>query len=252
MRDGIDPTEAFAAEAAGASAVYAVGDIHGRLDLLEGIEAAIGEDVARTRPARPVICYLGDYIDRGPQSAAVLERLSAPACDGVARVFLKGNHEDRMLAFLADPAANGPRWMQYGGREALESYAIRVPEAVADTAWAGLRDELAERLPERHLRFLRELRLAFAWERYLFVHAGLNPDRPTDDQDPHDLMWIREPFLSSGRDWGRIVVHGHVIVEEPQLRPNRIGIDTGAYRSGRLTCLVATAGAPRLLTAYSS
>lgn len=231
------------------TSVYAVGDVHGCLDLLEQMERLIGEDIARSQSPRPVICYLGDYIDRGSHSAQVIERLAYPADDGVRRVFLKGNHEDRMLAFLDDPAVNGPSWMQFGGREALESYGVRVPEVMADEAWAGLRDELARAVPDRHLTFLRELRLAFAWDRYLFVHAGLDPDRPLEDQREHDLMWIREPFLSSEREWGLTVVHGHVIVEEPPFRPNRIGIDTGAYRSGRLTCLVATRQEPRLLVA---
>ncbi len=234
-------------EAADATAVYAVGDVHGRLDLLEEIEAAIAADIAATRPVRPVICYLGDYIDRGPASAQVIDRLATPFDDGVTRVFLMGNHEDRMLGFLTAPAADGPAWLQYGGREALESYGLTVPSLPLAADWPRLRDALAAALPPAHLDFLRGLRLAFAWRGYLFVHAGLDPARPMNAQDPRDLMWIREPFLSSDRDWGLRVVHGHVIVDAPVFRANRIGIDTGAYHSGRLTCLVVSDGETRLI-----
>lgn len=234
-------------EAADATAIYAVGDVHGRLDLLEEMEAAIAADIAVTRPVRPVICYLGDYIDRGPASAQVIGRLAAPFGDGVTRVFLMGNHEDRMLGFLAAPAADGPAWLQYGGREALESYGLSVPALPVNADWPRLRDALAAALPPAHLDFLRALRLAFVWRGYLFVHAGLDPARPVSAQDPHDLMWIREPFLSTDRDWGLRVVHGHVIVDAPVFRANRIGIDTGAYHSGRLTCLVVSDGETRLI-----
>lgn len=234
-------------EAADATSVYAVGDVHGRLDLLEEIEVAIGADIAAIRPARPVICYLGDYVDRGPASAQVIDRLATPFADDVARVFLKGNHEDRMLEFLEAPAAAGPAWLQYGGREALESYGVAVPERVEGADWMRMRDMFSAALPTAHLAFLRALRLAFVWRGYLFVHAGLDPARPVNAQDGHDLMWIREPFLSADRDWGLRVVHGHVIADRPVFRPNRIGIDTGAYHSGRLTCLVASDDGTRLI-----
>jgi serine/threonine protein phosphatase 1 len=243
----IDVTTYPSPEAAQATAIYAVGDIHGRLDLLNAIEGAIGADITATRPMNPVICYLGDYVDRGPASAQVIDRLSTSFDDGVARVFLMGNHENRMLGFLDTPAQDGPAWLQYGGREALESYGLVVPARPVDEDWPRLRDALAAALPDRHLAFLQALRLAFVWRDHLFVHAGLNPTRPATEQDPRDLMWIREPFLSSDRDWGLRVVHGHVIVDEPVFRPNRIGIDTGAYYSDRLTCLVVTEAGTRLI-----
>jgi serine/threonine protein phosphatase 1 len=238
-------------EAAEADAVYAVGDVHGRLDLLEAMEAAIARDIAATRPARPLICYLGDYVDRGPESAGVIERLCGPFDDDVPRVFLKGNHEDRMLDFLEDPIARGPSWMKFGGREALHSYGLDPSGSESETDWLRLRDALRANLPPPHLAFLRALRLAFVWRGHLFVHAGVDPARPLASQSPHDLMWIREPFLSSEQDWGLTVVHGHVITEEPQFRPNRIGIDTGAYGSGRLTCLAVSAGGRRIIEARS-
>lgn len=243
----IDASQLHRERFAAATRVYAIGDIHGRLDLLEEIEAAIAADIAATAPARPLICYLGDYIDRGPQSAQVIDKLASTPTDGVDRAFLIGNHEDRMIAFLDDPAANGPAWMKFGGREALESYGLAVPEEVPDDAWPALRDQLEAALPDSHRAFLQGLLIGLRWRDWLFVHAGLDPERPVTEQAERDLMWIREPFLGSPREWGFRVVHGHVIVEEPEFRSNRIGIDTGAYRSGRLTCLVIDAAGERLI-----
>lgn len=243
----IDVTNLPSHEAEGATAVYAVADIHGRLDLLDRMEILIADDIAEHRPRRPLICYLGDYIDRGPRSAQVIDRLCTVSRDGVPRIFLKGNHEDRMIDFLSDPRGNGPSWMKFGGREALESYGLDVPHEPDDGGWLRLRDALAGVLPEEHRDFLDALRLGLKWRDYLFVHAGIDPDKPLDAQSAHDLMWIREPFLSSERRWDYRIVHGHVIVDEPVFRDNRIGIDTGAYQSGKLTCLVATEDGTRLL-----
>ncbi len=230
-----------------ATAIYAVGDIHGRIDLLDKIDRAIAADIARSRPGRPLICYLGDYIDRGPHSAQVIDRLCALQGSGPERVFLKGNHEDRMIDFLTDPVANGPAWMKFGGREALQSYGLTVPIIMHGSDWAALRDRLDAVLPQSHRRFLSELHLGVVWREYLLVHAGLNPERPITAQLKRDLMWIREPFLGSECDWGFKVVHGHVIEKDPVFRPNRIGIDTGAYQSGCLTCLVLDSDGERLI-----
>jgi len=242
-------------EAAGTTVVYAVGDVHGRLDLLQAMDRLIADDIAATRPERPAVCYLGDYIDRGPHSAEVISHLADRLADrdietAPARIFLKGNHEDRMLDFLAEPDVHGPPWMEHGGIEALASYGLTTSREPPGGDWNGLRHELRQRLPARHLKFLRGLRLAFVWRGYVFVHAGLNPGRPMRAQDPHDLMWIKEPFLSSTREWSHRVVHGHVVGPEPVFRDNRIGIDTGASRFGRLTCLVVAEGPPRVLQAH--
>lgn len=245
--DTIDVGSLTSAETTTATVVYAIGDIHGRLDLLNIMEAAIADDIGSTNPAEPLICYLGDYIDRGPHSAQVIERLCGPFEDDVPRIFLKGNHEDRMIDFLVDPAKNGPAWMQFGGRDALDSYGVPVPTNLDDVDWPALRDALSDKLPDKHGTFLAALRLGWVWRDYLFVHAGIRPDTPLDQQSPRDLMWIREPFLSSTQDWGIKVVHGHVIVDEPVLRSNRFGIDTGAYQSGKLTCLVADISGARIL-----
>ncbi|MFK4794945.1 metallophosphoesterase [Sphingobium sp. ZW T5_29] len=234
-----------------AGMIYAIGDIHGRLDLLDQIEATIADDIAKSKNPTPLICYLGDYIDRGPQSAQVIDRLCSYSGDGVRRLFLKGNHEDRMIDFLVDPIANGPAWMKFGGREALESYGLIVPIELSDADWNNLRDQLNAVLPDSHRNFLSALLLGVRWRGYLLVHAGLNPERPVSAQVQHDLMWIREPFLSSERDWGFKVIHGHVITEQPDFRANRIGIDTGAYQTGCLTCLVLSNDGERLIQAWS-
>jgi serine/threonine protein phosphatase 1 len=242
-------------EAADTSVVYAVGDVHGRLDLLQAMDALIADDIAATRPERPTICYLGDYVDRGPHSAEVVSHLAASrAADpaGPIRVFLKGNHEDRMLDFFAAPERHGPPWMEHGGIEALASYGLTTGREPLDGDWNRLRDDLQARLPAAHLDFLRALRLAFVWRGYVFVHAGLNPGRPLEAQDPRDLMWIKEPFLSSTCEWSHRVVHGHVLGPEPVFRDNRIGIDTGASHFGRLTCLVVSEGSLRVLQASSA
>jgi serine/threonine protein phosphatase 1 len=241
-------------EATNATVVYAVGDLHGRLDLLLAMESLIARDIAETRPDRAVVCYLGDYIDRGQQSAQVIEHLTTTVFStetdtdaAPARVFLKGNHEDRMLAFLSDPEANGTGWLRYGGREALASYGLSIPDEPDAADWLHVRDALTRTLPLAHRQFLQTLRLAFVWREYVFVHAGLNPERPLHAQDAHDLMWIREPFLSDSHVWSHRVVHGHVVVPEPEFHANRIAIDTGASRSGRLTALVVSDAPPRLL-----
>jgi serine/threonine protein phosphatase 1 len=230
-----------------ADVVYAIGDIHGRLDLLDSIEAAIDADISRSGIDNPLICYLGDYIDRGPHSAQVIDRLSYHPKDGPRRIFLKGNHEDRMIDFLASPVINGPAWMKFGGREALVSYGLTVPLDAEHTDWDKLRDDLDTVLPESHRGFLSGLQLGIRWHDCLFVHAGINPGRPVTEQMQRDLMWIREPFLSSDCEWGFKVVHGHVITEAPVFRGNRIGIDTGAYQSGCLTCLVLSENGERLI-----
>ncbi len=246
-RKMIDVTRLSGADVEAASVIYGVGDIHGRLDLLDEMEAAIATDIAASAAERPLICYVGDYIDRGPNSAQVLDRLCSYSLDAPPRVFLKGNHEDRMIKFFAEPAENGPEWQQFGGREALQSYGVAAPDKGADADWPKLRDQFAAALPESHRSFLKRLRFGLRWQNYILVHAGLNPRRSITEQAPDDLMWIREPFLSSDRDWGFKVVHGHVAADEPVFRANRICIDTGAYQTGRLTCIVLDGAGERLI-----
>ncbi len=245
--DCIDVRGLEDARVSGVDQLYVVGDIHGRLDLLSQLEEAIDRDSAASLGLRSAICYVGDYIDRGPDSRGVVDFLLGRLSDPIPRVFLCGNHEDRLLAFLDAPAENGPSWMQFGGDTAMQSYGIEVPGQTGEVSWDDLRDRFRLALPAEHLAFYRALRPGLAWRGFLVVHAGIRPDRALAAQQLHDLMWIREPFTSSTADHGVKVVHGHVISAEPELNPNRIGIDTGAYRSGRLTALAIAPDGLRFL-----
>ena len=223
--------------------IYAIGDIHGRLDLLERAIAAIQRDVKENGPAALTVT-LGDYIDRGPQSCGVLERLIESPFP-TSYVALKGNHETLLEAFLADPAT-GPYWRQQGGLETLQSYGIHVG-GLMGVGFATARDQLRAALPAAHVQFLSSLKTSFTRGRYFFCHAGVRPGVPLERQRDEDLLWIRNEFLGSSMDFGKIIVHGHTPVPEPEVLPNRIGIDTGAFATGRLTCVALSDGAPRFL-----
>ena len=217
--------------------VYAVGDVHGRADLLDRLLARVREDAATRPERRKVLVFLGDYVDRGPDSRRVIDLLAAEDPYGPERVFLKGNHEDAMLGFLAAPET-GIQWLGFGGAATLRSYGVDPSAAHIDGDLDRLRRELARALPRSHRRFLDRLALCHEEGDYLFVHAGVRPGIPLDRQDPDDLIWIRGAFLESREDFGKTVVHGHSIAPRPELRANRIGIDTGAFATGVLTCLV--------------
>ena len=211
--------------------VYAVGDVHGCAERLEALHAAIAEDLARRPVAAPLLLHIGDYVDRGPDSAGVLARLLAgPALpDGVEVVNLMGNHERTMLDALEGDRAAGTDWLFQGGRPTLESYGID-PD--------GPREAWARGLPPAHLEFLRDLALQRAEGGYLFVHAGIRPGVPLDAQTAEDLLRIRQPFLYTDQELGAVVVHGHTPVKAPVVRANRIAIDTGAVFGGKLTAAV--------------
>ncbi len=218
--------------------VYAIGDIHGRSDLLFELLHLIEQDAAHTQPhARKTLIFLGDYVDRGPDSRGVIEML----CNGLPHdfeaVFLKGNHEEILLGFLDDPTLLGS-WCRNGGERTLRSYGVDcgrlARENAKPEAW---RDAFASALPQAHLNFLRRLRLTYEIGDYAFVHAGVRPGVPLGAQDPADLLWIRDEFLTSLEPFGKIVVHGHTPGAAPVVRPNRIGIDTGAVFSEHLTAL---------------
>jgi serine/threonine protein phosphatase 1 len=219
------------------SRVYAVGDVHGRADLLRGINQLIHEDAYAEQAARNVVVYLGDYLDRGPASAEVIDVLLDEPIPGFEAVHLAGNHEDTLLRFLSDPQVVR-LWLNFGGEATLMSYGVRPPEPASEREVARAQEELRQRLPERHLRFLRGLALSHCERDYFFVHAGVRPGVALDAQTPQDCLWIRDRFLGSTEDYGKIIVHGHTITDTPDVRRNRIGIDTGAFASGRLTCLV--------------
>ncbi|MBI3444234.1 MAG: serine/threonine protein phosphatase [Magnetospirillum sp.] len=231
--------------------VYAIGDIHGRLDLLESLFEDICDEIRQTPVSRPVVVFLGDLIDRGPDSRRVIERImGGPEPKGplasARYVCLRGNHEDTMLEFLADFSV-GPRWFRNGGLDAIRSYVGQVDSALAHD-YPALQRLFYRALPGSHLRFLSRNPAFHVEGDYLFVHAGIRPGIALEHQDSYDMMWMREPFLSSEEDHGKMVVHGHSIVPEPESRHNRIAIDTGAYRTGRLTCLVLDGAERRFLS----
>jgi serine/threonine protein phosphatase 1 len=231
------------------SRLYAVGDIHGRTDLLTRMLARIAEDAAAGAPGRRVLIFLGDYVDRGPDSAGVLDILIDHIPDGFESVFLMGNHEQFMLDFL-DKGIMGESWLSNGGRATFSSYGLdALGFFLGNRTLADLRADLMEALPDRHRRFLDGLRPCHREGDYFFVHAGVRPGIPLERQDPFDLLWIRGLFLNSRQDFGAVVVHGHSIEPEPDVHANRIGIDTGAYQSGRLTCLVLEGTARRFIVA---
>jgi serine/threonine protein phosphatase 1 len=219
--------------------VYAIGDVHGRLDLLRDLHQQI-RDHGREYPVdRRVVVHIGDYIDRGYQSRQTIDYLLDSPLAGFDMVYLQGNHERTLLEFLEDLSV-GPSWLRYGGRETLFSYGLewdRDPEEGED-ALRRIQDNLRTALPDHHRRFLSALPLMYEEGDYLFVHAGVRPGVPLERQRPEDLLWIRDEFLRSDADHGKVIVHGHSISEEPVLRANRVGIDTGAFATGRLTCLV--------------
>lgn len=218
--------------------IYAIGDIHGRLDLLDKLHERICADARAAGAPRNLIIYLGDYIDRGLESRGVLDRLAGPPPENFDVVYLKGNHEAMMLDFLEDIGV-GPKWMPIGGNATLMSYGVEMRGGGPRSAdFETIQEDLLSKLPPDHLTFLRSLPLMHTEGDYQFVHAGVRPGRPLANQTERDLIWIREPFLSS-TDWhGKMIVHGHSIEWEPEVFHNRIGIDTAAYASGRLTCLV--------------
>lgn len=215
---------------------YAIGDVHGRADLLRTLLAGVLEDVAAVG-ARPVLIGLGDYIDRGPGSREVVDLLlQVKQVAGLEAHFLRGNHDQALLDFL-DDAEFGPTWGEYGGREALRSYGIDPPQGRDAQAWAVAREAFAAILPAAHLAFFRDLEPRFVLGDYFFAHAGARPGVPLDEQDERDLYWIREPFLSDGRAFDKVVVHGHSADVAIHVDHRRIGVDTGAYATGRLTAL---------------
>ena len=212
--------------------VYVIGDIHGRLDLLAQLRERIVLDSGDFTGERKVVVYLGDYVDRGPRSREVIDLLVDEPLAGFESVHLKGNHEKFLLDFL-DDASVWPLWLYNGAGATLSSYGVP-PTAGAD----GFQAEFRGRIPARHLEFLGALALSHAEGDYFFVHAGVRPGVALKDQDEADMIWIRDLFLSSDADHGKIIVHGHSIARKPEIEANRIGIDTGAYATGKLTCLV--------------
>ena len=227
--------------------LYAIGDIHGRSDLLERLIGEIARDLDRRPSENRLTVTLGDYIDRGPDSRGVLARLAENPfpTDYVA---LKGNHEELFEAFLDDPST-AAHWCRNGGLETLRSYGVDVVSLMRGRDYEAAAQALLAAVPREHFAFLGSLRLTLSIEHYFLCHAGVRPGVPLQQQSPDDLLWIREEFLNSKADFGKTVVHGHTPTPEPELLPNRINVDTGAFMTGRLTCAVLEGSEVRFLSA---
>ncbi|OSQ41778.1 metallophosphoesterase family protein [Thalassospira sp. MCCC 1A01428] len=217
--------------------VYAIGDIHGRADLLEKKLVKILADPVLPSQSKTVV-YLGDLVDRGLKSKHVIDLILDQQKAGLRQIWLMGNHEEFMLRFLDDPE-NSLEWLGYGGAETLLSYNVSVAAGAFNNAKAvkASEDLRAAMADAGHDRFIADFRDSYELGDYLFVHAGIDPERPIAGQGPDILRWIREPFLSHAAPLAKVVIHGHTVGDEPVVRHNRIGLDTGAYYSNKLTCL---------------
>jgi serine/threonine protein phosphatase 1 len=221
--------------------IYAVGDIHGRLDLLDRMLDLIVKDSESRGEAETLLIFLGDYIDRGPNSEGVVSRLVSGLRPEVTPIFLMGNHESLLLAFL-DAPGDGPNWIRNGGDAALLSYGtrfdlIRNAYSSGDAGLAEVNAAFRALLPDDHLQFFRSLRPSFRAGGYFFTHAGVKPGVDLNLQAEASLIWIRGEFLKYTGDFGAVVVHGHTPVRTPEDLHNRIGIDTLAFLSGKLTAV---------------
>ncbi len=216
--------------------IYAIGDIHGRLDLLNELLARISSDIALRPTVRPLYVFLGDYIDRGSASCETIDRLIEHGKTHES-VFLKGNHELIAIKCLSDRGLFD-QWLRLGGLETLVSYGVPAETLANGKQIAELQSAFHGALPQAHFRFFRDLKNSFECGDFFFAHAGVKPNVELSRQKENDLLWIRGEFLSSRDDFGKIVVHGHTPTREIEVGPNRINIDTGAFATGRLSCLV--------------
>lgn len=216
--------------------IYAIGDIHGMDGALAAVHAAIAADTAARPVARAVTVHVGDYTDRGPDSAAVIERLVTLAAGDPEVICLRGNHDQKLLDFLRAPEEEAPTFFAFGGKATLKSYGVNT----RGQNYTSLANQLAEKMPAAHRAFLEGLPTSVRLGDYLFCHAGIRPGVPLEAQTPEDLIWIRDEFLHDDTDHGVVVIHGHTPTDDgrPEIRPNRIDIDTGCVYGGPLTCLV--------------
>jgi len=226
--------------------IYVIGDIHGRFDLLAQLQAKIEADANTAGDLKIIQIFLGDYVDRGPDSRAVVDfMLSRPPC-GWDRICLKGNHETMVLKFLDDENFL-KKWSRSGGLETLHSYGAGLIEKMRDGDANKIQKKFRKNLTKAHRQFFTHLKPSAEFGDYFFAHAGVRPGVDLDAQTEDDLLWIRKEFISSNKDFGKIVVHGHTPVRQSEILPNRINIDTGAWNSGQLTCLVLEGETRRFL-----
>jgi serine/threonine protein phosphatase 1 len=225
--------------------LYIIGDIHGRSDLLDRMVDEINRDIGRFGDCECLTITLGDYVDRGPDSRGVLDRLSRNPFP-TRYVALKGNHEALFEAFLNQPSV-ADHWRSLGGLETLQSYGVSVNKLMLGKGFEEAARALSAALPKAHRVFLASLKTHISTGAYFFCHAGVRPSIPLDRQSVNDLLWIRDEFLNSEQDYGKMIIHGHSPNEWPQVRRNRVNIDTGAFATGRLTCLVIDGDQSRFL-----
>ncbi len=244
------PAPQWTARMADGRRVYAVGDVHGRADLLGALLSQIHNDIERSRGdgVVPTIVFLGDYVDCGLESRACIDRLIELYRGPIEVHFLKGKHDAALLGFLERPAKGGA-WLRKGGRETLFSYGVNAPSALAGPReLTRVADALRAAMPREHLVFLRALKLHVLFGDYVFVHAGLKPGVELDAQQERDMLNIREPFLSSREQRSFVVVHGNTPVERFHRDQHRIGVDTGAHATGRLSAVCLHGLSVRLLS----
>lgn len=223
------------------SRIYAIGDVHGRLDLLDALLDQIRQDIAGRPAASNFVVMLGDLIDRGPASAQVIERLLNVGDVPAKFRYLMGNHEEIFLRVLAAEPGVAYDWLRFGGDACVESYGL-APVALTAMTEEAIAELLFKTVPRRHIDFIKGFADTVRSGDYLFVHAGIRPGVAIEEQSPHDLRWIRDAFLNDGKDHGVMVIHGHTISDGVDEHVNRIGIDTGAYQSGALTALALEDG----------
>ncbi|MGY3499903.1 metallophosphoesterase family protein [Bradyrhizobium sp. USDA 4471] len=215
--------------------IYAISDVHGCADLLQQMFKVIDRDLTTIGSRRALHIFLGDYIDRGPDSKRTIELLIERGLKHES-VFLRGNHEAFLLDVLQDPARLN-EWRQFGGLQTLTSYGLRPSLNPHPAEQEELIQRLAQAIPPHHMKFFHGLRPRFVCGDFFFVHAGVKPGVALGSQQEQDLLWIREEFLESKQNFGKYIVHGHTPVQQPDIRPNRVNIDTGAYATGNLTLL---------------
>jgi serine/threonine protein phosphatase 1 len=233
----------------GGQRLYAIGDVHGRLDLLTDMLGRVRADIEARPHPRPRVIMLGDYVDRGPESRGVIDALIELKASPLPASFLLGNHDSYIAAYLRDPDwyDRTYHWLHdnMGGNKTLASY------GVPNAAWESPRvthEAFAAAFPDEHMAFLDACELMIRIGGYVFAHAGIRPGVPLEAQDADDLIWIREPFLTSTEDFGFKVVHGHTIVPQVEHHPNRIAVDTGAIRTGQLSWVILQGPQTSLLT----
>ena len=233
-------------ETEGHRRVYVIGDIHGRSDLLDRMVGKITRDIEKNPAAESLTVTLGDYVDRGPDSSGVLDRLARNPFP-TEYIALKGNHEQLVETFLDQPAV-ASQWRHLGGLETLHSYKVPVAALMVGKGFDEAAQALRQALPAEHSAFLKRLKLSLTVGGHFLCHAGVRPGLPLESQRAEDLLWIRDEFLNSQAQYGKIVVHGHTPTLSPEVLSNRINIDTGAFATGRLTCLVIEDGGIRFLS----